>query len=327
MADAPILNLEVVQRGIEATPGTLVAATHRVPFEPGSAELHNTIDRIRRRNSGSLATSHSSSSGLTHAALQYDERATFDFLAVNLASLLAPTVTGTGAGADKTWAFTPSDSVDNLKRASLELGGRDTWPAEEHIAGAIIRAWELTWDKTGEDWMQSIEWIGIRSTQAAKAGALTLPTTLVPILAKATRCYIDPTTFGSTSYGRALSGRIRVELETSERFGTDGNDYANRIAVLKRTVTASVVAEYDATTLRDAWRNGTLQKLRIANTGPSLGGSTYSAILDIPGTWETSDLGDDGGIITLEHELTAEYNATLTADISATIVNSIAAIP
>lgn len=326
MPDAPITNLQVVQRGVEVTPGTLVAATHRAPIEPGSVSIGATIDRIRRRYSGSLATSHQSSSGLTHVTLSYDERGYYDYLAVLLRMFLAPTAAGTGAGADKSWTFTPSDSADNLTRMSHEIGGRDTWAAEEKISGCVGSTLEITWNKT-DDWMCAVTVQGVRNTQAAKTGALTLPATLVPILGKLTRCYIDPTTFGTTSYGRALSGVIRIENAVAERFGTDGLDYPNRIAVLQRTVTSSLIVEYDATTIRDAWRAGTLQKLRVEAPGPALGASTYNARFDIAGTWETSEIGDDDGIVTLAHDYTAEYNTGLGADISALVVNSLAATP
>lgn len=324
MPDAPSNRLQLLQRGFETTPGTLVAATHRVPADVGSIDFSPTIDRIRRRFAGSMATSHSSSSGLVHNSLSYEEAGTYDYLAVMLQSFLGPPVI-TGATADRTWTFTPSDSVDNLKRASFEIGGKDVWAAEEKLAGAVGTSLELTWNKT-DDWRLAQEYVGVRNTQGAKTAALALPT-LVPILGKTTRVYIDPTTFGTTSFGRALSGSIRIENTTSERFGTDGNDYANRVAVLQRQVTASIVAEYDATTLRDSWRSGILQKLRVEAPGPSLGSTAYTARFDVPGTWETSELGDDDGVVTLEHELTAEYNATLAADIVAVIICSLTVSP
>lgn len=326
MPDAPTTNLQVLQRGKETTPGTLVAATHRVPFEPGSLNFGPVIDRIRRRYSGSGATSHGSSSGLTHVTVGWDERGTYDYLAVLLETFIGSAVI-TGAGADKIWSFLPSDSApDGLKRHSLEIGGRDTWPSEEKIAGCVGASLEITWNKT-DDWMLAVEMQGVRNTQGAKTAALTLPATLVPILGRTTRVFIDPTTFGSTSYGRALSGVIRIENTVSERFGTDGNDYPNRIVVLQRNVTASLIAEYDAVTLRDAWRNGTLQKLRIEAPGPALGASTYRTAFDIPGTWETSEIGDDDGIVTLSHDLTAEYNAAAAGDIGASVTSSLAAVP
>lgn len=327
MADAPITNLEVVQRGVESAAGTLVAATHRVNIEPGSVKLGNGLDLIRRRYSGSAATGHSVSPGLSHVALGWDERASYDYLAVVLQATLAPTTTGTGGGNDKSWAFLPSDTApDGLKRHSLELGGKDTWPESEHLAGCVVESLEITWNKS-DDWMLAINYIGTKGTQAALTGALGMPSTLVPILGKLTKVWIDAATFGSTALGTAIKGKIAIKNVLSERFLSDGNDYPARIVVTGRQVSASLDVEYNAAAIRTAWRAQTLQKVRIGNQGPVLGGSFYSATFDIPGEWSAVQLGDDDGIITLGLDLVAEFNATLTADISATIVNSIAAVP
>jgi hypothetical protein len=324
MPDAPAIGMQLVQRGVETVAGTLVPATHRVPADMGSIEISTTIDRIRRRYAGSRATSHSSSSGLVHPTISYDEAGTYDYFAVLLQFFLATPVI-TGAGPDKVWTYTGAET-DTLKRASLEVGGKDTWPAEERYAGCVGRVLDITWNKT-DDWRFAQEYIAMRNTQGAKAAGLTLPSTLVPILGRLTRVYVDPTTIGTTSYGRGISGSIHLENRVSERFGSDGNDYSNRIAVMERTVTAGLVVEYDAVTLRDAWRSGTIQKLRVEAPGPSLGASNYNARLDIVGTWETSEIGEDDGIITLEHELTAQYDSGLASDIVGVVTCSLAATP
>ncbi len=329
MADAPSLRGQVLQRGKEVTAGTLVAATHRVPFEPGSLKWDPVYDRIRRRNSGSGATSHSSSTTLVHSGASWDERATYNFLAVLLETFLgAATITDPHTSTDKNWAFLPSDTApDGVVRHSLEMGGLiGTWPEEEQMAGMVGKSLKIAWNKT-DDVMLSVEMQGVRSTQGAKTGSLAIPAGLVPILGKLVRVYQDTSTFGSTSVGRAISGEITIENEVSERFGSDGNDYPNRIVVLGRNVTASMIVEYDATTDRVALRAGTLEKVRVAFPGPVLGGGNYDFRLDIPQTFDTSEIGDDDGVVTLAMDSTAEYNSSLGADIAATVVCAIAAVP
>lgn len=328
MADAPNLKLQVLQRGKEVTEGTAVAATHRVPFDPGSLEWDAGYDRIRRRYSGSAATSHSSSTGLQTPSVKWSENGTYDYLAVLLETFLgAATITDPNTDADKLWTFLPSDSSpNNLVRHTLEIGGRDTWAEEEKFAGCVGKSLKITWNKS-DDVKLAIEMASIRNSQASKTSSLTLPATLVPILGRLARVYIDTSTFGSTSFGRAIEGELTIENDLSQRFGSDGNDYANRIAVKGRTVTASLTVEYDATTLRSAWRAGTLEKLRLSFPGPTLGASTYGATFDIPGTWDASKQDDDDGIATIAMDLTAEYNSSLGADIKATVVCSIDAVP
>lgn len=328
MSDAPTTRLQVLQRGKEVTAGTLVAATHRVPFKPDSLKFTPVIDRIRRRYSGSGATSHSSDSGLSHIGVSWDEQGTYDYLAVALEGVLGTAVI-TGATADKSWAMLPSDSApDGVPRYSLEMGGRDTWADEEKVAGCVLSSLEIKWNKA-DDWELALDYMGVRNTQATKTGSLTLPTALQFILGRLTRVYVDPTTFGSTAWARGVSGSIKIENELSERFGSDGNDYPNRIVVLQRNVTASLIVEYDATSKvgRTAWRAGTVEKLRIGATGPTLGATAYSAAIDIPGTWDTNEISDDNGIVTLACDLTAQYNSSLGADVAATVVCSLTAVP
>ena len=322
----PITALEVIQRATEVTPGTLVAATRRVQAEPGSIDLSPIEqDTIRRRYTGSLATSHQTSTGLERAGISYETRGYYDDLAIDLSMFLGPAVI-TGAGADKVWTFTPSDSADTLKRMSYEVGGRDTWPSEEKLAGCVGSSLTITWSKE-DDWMESLELLSMRNTQAAKA-SVTNPTTLVPILGRTTRLFVDPTTFGTTSQALGISGEITIETGVDRRYGTDGNAYANRIAVIgPRVVSCNFVAEYDAATLRTAWRAGTVQKVRIESPGPTLGSTTYNARFDIVGTFDTQTIGEDNGVITVEHELVATYDTTLAADIQAVVTCSLTALP
>lgn len=327
MPDAPITNLQVVQRGWESTPGTSVAAVRRVMNEPGSVDL-SPIERdtIRRRYPGSLATSHQSSPGLQRAGIAYESRGYYDELALDL-TMFFGNATITGASADKTWAFTAPDASDTLRRCTYEIGGRDTWAEEEELAGCVGNTLTITWNKS-DDWMEAIDLMAMRNVQAAKTAAIGAPSTLVPILGRYTRVWIDPTTIGTTSYGRGISGEIRLESGLSRRYGTDGNDYPNRIALIgPRVAGMSLIVEYDATTLRTAWRNGTVQKVRVSAPGPSLGSTAYNAIFNMVGTFDTNQIDEDDGIATLALDLVAEYDSGLGADVTASIVCSLTAIP
>lgn len=328
MADAPISRLQVLQSGPETTPGTLVAATNRVPFVPGSLRVGPDINTIRRINSGSLATSHGSSPGLQRPWLSYRERATYDRIVQVLAMFIKGGISGTGGAADKTWAtITPSDSADDLKRYSYEIGGKDTWAEEEKLSGCVGDELTITWNKT-DDVMLDVRLVAVRNTQAAKTGSLSIPAGLVPILGRLVRCYIDPTTLGSTSYGRAISGTIRVKQGTKQRYGSDGNDYPNSVRVTDgRQITFTLRVEYDTTTLRTAWRNRTIEKMRIEFPGPVLGGSNYNFRFDVVGTIDAAPIDEDEGVTILSISGTAEYDAGLAGDSSFTVVNSITALP
>ena len=63
--------------------------------------------------------------------------------------------------------------------------------------------------------------------------------------------------------------------------------------------------------------------------GAVLGSSYYIAQFDIPGTWDSLVLGNDGGVITEELTLTGQYDsvAGMVADIGAAITNASATLP
>jgi hypothetical protein len=328
MADAPIKALQVVQRGVQASIGTGVAATHRVNINPGTAELDHNIEKIRRRFSGSLATSHQGTqSGPETYGVLWEERLTYDGIVAILQSLLAPTTAGTGAGADKVWAFTPSDNADNVKRHTLELGGKDTWPSEFQLVDCIVKSLEITFAKN-QPWMGRVEYRGKTLTEQAKTAALSMPTTLVEILGKTTSIAIDPTTIGNSVQGQLVSGSLKIEAGVEERMNMDGTAGPSRVSITgERTVTGLFVVEYNAALLRTAWKNSTYEKCRIKSTGPTLGGSTYLAQLDVYGTIDAAPIRWDGNVATLELSVTAEYDNSVAADIVASITNSLAAIP
>lgn len=336
MADAPITRLQLVQAGGEAgaSPGTAVAATHRVNVVPGSVRVGPDIAKIRRTYAGSLATSHDSSSGLVRPWLSYREMATYDRLVQTLSMFLkglgtagGSDITPTGGGADKTWAIVPPDASDQLKRWTYEVGGRDTWPDEERFAGCVGDELTITWNKTS-DVTLDVRVIGVRNTQTAKTAALTLPSGLVPILGRYALAYIDPTTYGSTAKGRAISGTIRIRQGTKQRYGADGHDYPNSVRLTDgRTITFAVRVEYDEQTLRAAWRNTTLERFRLEFPGPSLGGSNYNARFDLAGTFDAAEIDSDDGVVILAITGTGQYDSGNAAEIAATIVNSLAALP
>lgn len=330
MPDAPIETLEVLQAGKETTAGTSVAATSRVHIEPGSLTWDDGYESVRRRYAGSLATSHATQLGLQRPTLSFRERVTYDHVVRLLSMSLKGGITGSGAGADKTWsAITPSDTTDNLNRYTMEVGGTDTWPEEEEIAGCIADEIEFSWAKSDNvPLMANVSLLGMRIQQAAKTGALSFPATFVEILSRVARVYIDPTTIGTTSYARAISGSLRIGIGIEQRYGSDGNDYPNSVRVVgPRDIGLDLMVEYDSTVLRTARRAETLQKIRLEFPGPSLGASNYNLRFDYFGKIATHPLGTDGGVKVLNLTTVGEYDSGTTAEITATAVNTLTALP
>ena len=331
MAVAPIIPLQLVQMGIESVRGTGVPATTILDMDAGGAALVRTPSIIRIRNSGSLATSHRSYPG--NDVIQVDVAGTWTYnWAPNWFNLfLGPLATGTGASADKTWTFgsaVVSDSADNLTSATLEVGGRDTWPSEYQVKGCVGLKLELS-IKAGAAWTYKASLLGQAVTPQAKTGSLTTAAGIVDVLGTTTKVYIDSASaFGTTQkVGTVLSADITIDLGAQARYTLDAARTPTRVGIVgPRKVAAKVIAEYAAQTEYTAAHAGTAQRLRIAATGPTLGSSAYACTVDIPGTYETFTIGKDGDVVTEELHLTAQYDSTPAADINASVVNASASL-
>lgn len=322
-----VVDLETLQFGIQTTRnGTAVAATHVVDFE--SAQLKMTRKKIRTMRSGSLATSHRSDNGEIDYELTIKTAGTYDRIACFLPMFLAPTITGTGSSADKTWAFTPSDSSDNLKAGTFECGGVDTWPANFKLAGCIGKALTI---EIGQDGLWACTWVLIPQTKVAGSltGSLTAATSLVDILGYTTKVYLDTSTVHTTQPGKMISGKIAIDLGTTglHYLGVANGEPGDVRQTKRRSVKVDLVGGWQATTEFDAWEANTLRKLSIDSVGAALGDTAYEARFDFYLTWETWEIAARDGEITQQLSGVGQYDATATADVLATIVNSIAAIP
>lgn len=333
---APIIPLEIVQMGIEATRGTGVPATTILDMEPGGATLARNPSIIRIRQAGSLATAHRSYPGRDIIQIDITGPWTHQWAPNWFNLFLGPLATGTGAGADKVWAFTGtgntiiSDIADNLKSCTLEVGGKDTWPSEYQLKGCVGTKLTLS-IKQDQVWTYKATLLVTAITPQAKTGALSPATTLVDVLGTLTKVYIDSASgFGTTQkVGDVISADITIDIGAVARYTLDGQRNPFRVAVTSpRKITAKLVAEYDAQTEYTATHAATAQRVRIKETGPVLGGSTYICQLDLPGTWDTFTIGKDGDVITEELELVGQFDAVAgtVADIGASVTTSNAAL-
>lgn len=329
---APITILDVAQVGLETTRGTLVAATSILDMEPGGAALKDPVNVIRVRNAGSLATSHRSYPGLRKPEVEIAGNWTYNWAPWWLNLFLGPLAAGTGAAADKTWTFDStvvSDTADNLKSASIELGGKDARPAEYKLAGAMGQKLTLS-IKPGEPWRYKATLLATSITAAAKTASLSTLSSIVDVLTTLTKVYIDTTSvFGTTQrVGSVVSAEIEIGIGTGVRYTLDGSRNPTRQAVVgPRAISAKLIVEYDSQTEYTAAQAATAKRVRIEATGPTLGASAYRCTLDLPGTWDAYDWGDDGGVRTETLTLVGQYDATPAADIAAVVVNASATLP
>lgn len=324
--------LDIAQVGVEATRGTLVPATKVLDFEPGGAMVKRSPSLIRVRNAGSLATAHRSYVGRDVVEIECSGTWSYDWAPWWFNMFLGPLTAGTGAGADKVWAFTSTqivDTSDNLKSTSWEVGGKDTRPGEYKIAGVMGKSLSLS-IKQDQAWTFKASMIGQVVTVASKTGALTPITGIVDVLGTTTKLFIDTSSaFGTTQRTAAvLSADIDITVGTAPRYTLDSNRAAVRMAVVgNRSISAKIVAEYDAQTEYTATHAATAKRVRLSSTGPSLGGSNYVCQIDLPGVWESWEVGDDDGVVTEQLTLAGQYDTTPASDIAASVTNASATLP
>lgn len=323
-----MLPLSIVQAGYETSPGTIIAASRVIDMEPGQATLKFDQELITVTRAGSLASGHYAYAG------GYQPTVEFKNLPVSYEDLpwfanffTTPDVDGSGASTDKTWTNMPSDTSDAGKRATFEVGGRDTWPTEFKIAGCAGKSFGLKWDRKGL-WRMDATFVGMGLTKASKTGALSART-VKHVVGAGTKTYIDASTMGSTIItARLISGEFEDVEEMTPQYTLDGSGsdaYAPGSITLtgNRKVTCKLKLLFSATTEWDAFRAATIQKVRVKQTGPTLGASTYSVSLDMVGAWETYEFDDEGGALTATIGLKALYDSTLASDWALYTVNEL----
>jgi hypothetical protein len=322
---APITSLQIAQAGLETTRGTAVAATRVLDVVPGSVKPARDPHLVLVRRAGSLATAHSAWPGRDEPKLDLELPLSYDYLPFLLNLTLGPLTTPTGAGADKTWTFDStviSDTADNLKSATIEVGGRDSWPSGLIYAGCVGTKLDLS-AKVGEAWSAKLSVVPQSLAKGNLTTGLSVMSNIQYVLATGTKAYIDPTTFGTTQRATVLSAEISFDIGVEARWYLSGSRAPGRVAVTgPRAITAKIVAEWDSITEFDATHAATIRKVRLETTGATLGSSAYRFTLDLPGVWESHVLAADGGVITEELSLRALYDATLGADVKAVVVNA-----
>lgn len=319
---APVVPIQVLQYGPEATAGTLVPAVRVVDHTPGSAQLKRDISMIKVRNAGSFATGHRNYVGQEGVTIEYSAPATYNRLTDVGNQFINTVATGTGTGATRTWTFTPSDTADLLKRFSYELGGTN-FPSAYTVSGVVGQSLDIS-IKPNEPWMLKETLVGMVTTAGSITGALSLPSSLPgdDVLWTQTLAYFDATTFGSTvQAGRVVSADVSLVNGVEPRHTLEGLTTPYRVALAKeRSISATIVVEYDSQTQYTAWAAGTVQKVRLKATGTA----SRAATLDINGFWESLELGNDNGVITTQLKLTGEYDPTgLVADYQLVVVNGV----
>ncbi len=288
-----------VRAALETTRGTGVNPTRYLEFtEFTPTQDVMTIRPLERR--GSLFGHYRAGAGRETNGLSMSGNLSYNQLAWLGSTFVKGVTAGVGAGADKTYTFTPASAVDDVKSVTLEYGF-DTTPSAGTPAFrqvyALGRELTITWDKSSQDGVTySAEFGSPRSaSQVAVFGGTPVSIASTAMSPNNTAITIDATTIGTTSdnYAPSLSWTLTngyTDLDTLNNTVSAQDTFR----VSEWAWTAEVSRYYINDTERDRFIDKAVRKIRVVNTGPTLGAATYKSTLDLYGviteaTWDRSD--------------------------------------
>lgn len=325
--------LEVFQSGraaLESTRGTDLTPTRIIYFE--SATEEQTVATIRpMEHRGQYSPVYSAAAGPESNVLGFQGRMSYDDAIWWLNLFAKGVASGTGAGADKTWTFLPSQTTDDVKTATIQLAYSDTIATAPGYKynGCFGQSFGLHFEKNDDGAILFNAALLVQkpaTSLTAFTGSLTDRTT-IPISANTTQVYIDSSTIGSTADPKVISVDWTVNLAPTPLYTLDGTTAPQAMyRPTYRTWTATIVRQYNAGAERGYYADKTIRKVRVKSVGGALGGSNYSFQMDLYGVWTARRTASVDGIITEELQLDPVYDVTSTSDHNFVVVNATASI-
>jgi hypothetical protein len=317
--------------GKETTRGTPVAPTRQL-YVDGTGilgvdvglnfhEAENTGRRYRTRRA-TPTTEDVSLKVKTVSGVSYDD------LVIPFSQLKGG-VTGVGGTADKTWTFTPSATAANSPEAYSVDVGDDTqnWRCQY----AMARSFKLS-SALGDVTQLEMDLFAQRAVKGAKASpainaGIKIPGDLWTIKVAAN---IAGLAAASIIPNFLIDWELDVTTGLKWRHYMDGNlygaqhvetDIAGSLSMTVESIAQAVTEFYDKAIA------GTMSFLRLKATGPTLGGSNYSAQIDLPVLYDVPEIigSEDDGINM--YKVTAHLADDGTNGIIPVIVNSLTALP
>lgn len=248
-----------------------------------------TIRPSERR--GSYFAFYRAAAGREQHAVEFSGNLTYQ-QAAWLGNVYIKAVTsGTGAGADKTYAFLPASATDDVKSSTLEFGYDTTLSATQpgfRLVYCVGDELTLTFDKgapEGVTFAASMHSPKAISELAAFGGSPTALTTNA-ITPTTVQVYIDSTTIGTTEDDYITNAEWKLSNEWTDLDTLNQTTAAQdtfRVGARAWTLTCQRYKIND--TELNAYNAKTVRKVRIKATGPVLGGSFHSLTLDCYGVW------------------------------------------
>jgi hypothetical protein len=239
--------------------------------------------------------------------------------------------TGVGGAADKTWTFTPSMTAANNPEAySVDVGDEtQNWRCQYamfrsfKIAAAIGDLTSLEGDLFAQRAVK-----GAKATPAINS-AVKIPGDLWTVKFAGTLAGLPG---ASVQANFLIDWELEVLTGLKWRHYQDGNLYGGQHVETDIAGNLSMTVESTALAVSEFYDKAlsqTLDFIRLKATGPALGGTNYSAQIDLPVLYDVPEpIGEeDDGVNLYKVSAHLAYDDTSGTSIVPVIVNSLAALP
>lgn len=239
--------------------------------------------------------------------------------------------TGTGAGADKTWGFSPSMTGANSPESySVDVGDDiQNW----RVQYAMCKSWKLA-AALGDVTSLEMELFGQRAVKGTKASPATNTAIKIPgdLWTIKFASSIAGLAGASVQTNFLIDWELDVDTGLVWRHYMDGNLYGAQHVETDIAATLSMTVESTALAVSEFYDKAlaqTLDFIRLRATGPALGGTNYQASIDLPVLYEVPEpIGaEDQGVNLYKVKAHLAYDPTSGASIAPSLTNSLAALP
>jgi hypothetical protein len=331
-------HFDLIQLGEEATKGTAVPATVQIPatISIDEQESHYRSDHPRSVRATRGGVGVVTRKGMTVGI--ETELSPQDILWPLHTGVLG-NVTPAGAGADKTWTFTPelTTSALTVDSATVELviGDGTTNHYAREFAHGLTRSMSIRWS---EEDVATLSWemFGQASAVTTPTAALTPYSARQQLVSQMLSVYRDGTWAGlggTQVLGVVRSADFALTTGLEPKLTLEGR--ANRdMSGFKVTgplaATLDLVLEFDSVgeaRSYAAFRSNSNEFIRLATVGDVLGGSNYQVRID--GSYRFASppaLQADGDLNLVGISLEAVYDETGTAQLEFVVVNDLSAL-
>ena len=315
---------QVVQIGVESTPGTSVAANKRLQSLSIEPTLNTNVNRFRPQGSKYETVA---ALGKEWSSAPVSGIATYDEIIYPLSSVLTTGVHTTLVGGGEQWVFSPATyAADTPKTFTVEYG-------------SALRAHKLTYGLFQEFGIEinrdavnlSGSLIGQRITDGITLTSSPTSIPLIPMLPTSFDVYVDPAfgDIGTTKLGRCLSLNWRIGSRSNPLWVIDSTKtswVAHVETVPSLEMSLMVEADADGMDYLNQLRDGSTTYARLVSTGDVIGGAVtdpYSFQLDMPiKIVNTGGFSDQDGVYAVEWQTTGVHDTDLGGALQATVVNT-----